>query len=117
MKINFFTIIYSIRSLVLASICATFIFVNAVPALAIESFQSKPEEATTQLLETQRLTDEVSRSAPPDLKATQERANKGINEIQGDADADKMKRPSNSQTAVTVKDEVKDLLGKVTGNK
>jgi hypothetical protein len=115
MKVNFYSLLYSIRALILTSICAVFIFTNAIPVLAIESYQSKPQEGTTQLLETQRLTDEVSRSAPPDLKATQERANKGINEVQGDADADKMKRPGNSKSAVTVKDEVKNVLDKVTG--
>ncbi|AFY99287.1 hypothetical protein [Calothrix sp. PCC 6303] len=117
MKVNFSSLLRSVRALVLTAICAAFIFANSVPAFAIESYQSKPNEATTQLLETQRLTDEVSRSAPPNLEETQERANKGINEVQGDADADKMKRPENSKTAVTVKDEVKNVLDKVTGKK
>jgi hypothetical protein len=116
MKVNFSSLLNSARALILVSICAVFVFTNAVPVFAIESYQSKPKEATTQLLETQRLTDEVSRSAPTGLKATQERANKGINEVQGDADTDKMKRPENSKSAVTVKDEVKNVLDKVIGN-
>jgi cytoskeletal protein RodZ len=117
MKANFSSLLRSVRALIFTAICAIFIFANAVPAFAIESYQSQPKEATTQLLETQRLTDEVSRSAPPSLEETQERANKGINEIQGDADADKMKRPENSRTAVSVKDEVQNALEKVTGKK
>jgi hypothetical protein len=117
MKVNFASILRSVRALVLTAICAVFIFANAVPAFAIESYQSKPDEATTQLLETQRLTDEVARSAPPNLQETQERTNKGLNEVQGDADVDKMKRPENSGSAVSVKDEVKNVLEKVTGKR
>lgn len=109
----------AIRALFVVVTCAVVLFSNVVPAFAIESYQSNPREGETQLLETQRRTDEVSRMAPgnPDMQQTQERANKGLNEVQGDADIDKMKRPSNSQDAVTVEDEVNNFLNKVTGKK
>ncbi|MCC5639420.1 hypothetical protein LC593_27075 [Nostoc sp. CHAB 5844] len=106
-----------VRFLIVAFTCALLLFSNAFPALAIESSQSKPTDATTQLLETQKKTDEVGRSAPPGLKKVQEESNKGLNEVQGDADIDKMKRPENSQDATTVEDEVENLLEKVTGKK
>jgi hypothetical protein len=109
----------AIRVLFLVATCALLIFSNAVPAFAIESYQSDVKEGPTQLLETQKLTDEVSRYAPgtPNMEQSQERANKGLNEVQGDADIDKMKTPENSQDAVTVEDEVNNLLKKVTGKK
>jgi hypothetical protein len=108
-----------LRTIVIVFTCAFIFLTNVVPAFAIESYKSNPREGETQLLETQKLTDEVSRYAPggPNLEQTQERANKGLNEVQGDADVDKMKRPENSQQAVSVEDEVNNLLGKVTGKK
>jgi hypothetical protein len=111
------SLVRPVRFLVVAFTCALFFVSSAFPALAIDSYQSKPTEATTQLLETQRKTDELARSAPPGLNKVQEESNKGLNEVQGDADIDKMKRPENSQNATTVEDEVKGFLEKVTGNK
>jgi hypothetical protein len=51
------------------------------------------------------------------LEETQQRANEGLNSVQGAADIEKMKRPENSQQAKTVEDQVKNALGKLTGNK
>ncbi|MBD2439044.1 hypothetical protein [Nostoc sp. FACHB-110] len=104
-----------VRFLIVAFTCALMLFTNAFPAFAIDSYQSKPTEATTQLLETQKKTDEISRSAPPGRAKVQEESNKGLNEVQGDADIDKMKRPGNSQSATSVEDEVQNFLEKVTG--
>ncbi|MBF2067891.1 MAG: hypothetical protein IGS39_26265 [Calothrix sp. C42_A2020_038] len=111
------SILRNIRAVFVALTLALVILTNVAPAFAIESYQSNPREGETQLLETQRLTDEVSRYAPgnPDLEQTQERTNKGLNEVQGNADIEKMKRPENSQEAVSVEDEVNNLLGKITG--
>jgi hypothetical protein len=106
-----------LRFLVVAFTCALLLISNAFPAFAIESYQSNPTEATTQLLETQKKTDEIGRSAPPGLKKVQEESNKGLNEVQGDADIDKMKRPENSQNATTVEEEIQNVLEKVTGKK
>jgi hypothetical protein len=106
-----------LRFLILSLVCTFIISSIALPALAIGSYQTKPTEGTTQLLETQRKTDEVGKSAPPTLREVQEKSNKGLNEVQGDADIDKMKRPENSQSATTVEEEVESLLQKVTGNK
>jgi hypothetical protein len=106
-----------VRFLVIAFTCALLLVTNAFPAFAIESYQSKPSEATTQLLETQKKTDEIGRSAPPGMRKVQEESNKGLNEVQGDADIDKMKRPENSQSATSVEEEIQNVLEKVTGKK
>lgn len=50
------------------------------------------------------------------MQEVQAKAQKGLNAVQGDADKDKMYRPSNSGDATTVKEEVKDFLGNITGN-
>lgn len=106
-----------VRFLVVAFTCTLLFLSSAVPAFAISSYQSDSTEGTTQLLETQRKTDEIAKSAPLGLKKVQEESNKGLNEVQGDADIDQQKRPSNSQNATTVEEEVKNILGKVTGKK
>jgi flagellar motility protein MotE (MotC chaperone) len=111
------SILRPVRFLVAAFTCALLLLSNAFPAFAIDSYQSNPEEATTQLLETQRKTDEIAKSAPPGLKKVQEESNKGLNEVQGDADINKMKRPSNSTSSTSVEDEVENFLEKVTGKK
>ncbi|MEA5503380.1 hypothetical protein VB735_09710 [Halotia wernerae UHCC 0503] len=116
-----FTVVSStlrpVRFLIVAFTCALLLLSSAVPAFAIDSYQSNPTEGPTQLLETQKKTDELAKSKPPGLKKVQEESNKGLNEVQGDADIDKMNRPENSQSATSVEDEVKNFLGKVTGNK
>lgn len=113
---SFRSILRPMRFVVLAFACALILLSNAFPAAAIESYQSKPTEATDQLLETQRRTDELTKSAPLGLKETQKRANEGLNEVQGAADIEKMNRPENSQEATSVEEEVSNFLKKVTGN-
>ncbi|MEC4881228.1 MAG: hypothetical protein SAL70_07735 [Scytonema sp. PMC 1070.18] len=111
------SVLRPVRFLMVAITCALLFFSNVVPAFAIESYQSQPEEATTQLLETQRETDKASAKPPLSAEEQIEKTKGGgLNEIQGTADIEKMKRPENSQAATTVEDEVKNLLNKVTGN-
>ncbi|GAB1543276.1 hypothetical protein NUACC21_59500 [Scytonema sp. NUACC21] len=108
-----------VRFVILAMTCALLFFSNAFPAAAtVGTNPSNPNEATTQLLETQKRTDAISTQPPPTAQ-DQIEATKGggLNEIQGTADIEKMKRPENSRNATTVEDEVKNLLNKVTGNK
>ncbi|MTJ51097.1 hypothetical protein [Dolichospermum sp. UHCC 0259] len=105
------------RLLFVAFACAFLFLTTAFPALAISSYQSNPREGTTQLLETQRQTDEAAKAPPLGLKETQEKTKRGLNEVQGDADIDKMKRPGNSKSATSVPEEVEGFLEKITGNK
>jgi hypothetical protein len=104
-----------VRFLVVAFTCALLLLSSAFPAFAIESYQSDPTEATDQLLETQRKTDEAAKSPPPGLKEVQKNSNEGLNEVQGAADIEKQKRPDNSQSSTSVEDNVKSFLDKVTG--
>ncbi|MBH8572472.1 hypothetical protein I8752_05360 [Nostocaceae cyanobacterium CENA369] len=110
-------IIRPLRFVIAAALCLTLVVSNAFPAAAIGSSKSSPTEGTTQLNEIQEKTDEVARSAPPSLEEVQSKSEKGLNEVQGDADINKMKRPDNSQNATSVIDKVEDYLGKVTGDK
>jgi hypothetical protein len=113
----FLSLLHPVRFLIVAFTCAFLFLSSVVPAFAISSYQSNPTEGTTQLLETQRKTDELAKSPPPTLKKVQEESNKGLNEVQGDADINKMKRPENSQGATDVEEDVENFLEKVTGKK
>ncbi len=109
------SILRPVRFVIVASACTLLFLSSASPAFAMDSYQSNPQEGTTQLLETQRRTDEVAKSNPPTLKEVQEKSNKGLNEVQGDADIDKMNTPANSQSSTSVEKNVQNFLDKVTG--
>jgi hypothetical protein len=111
------SILHPARFLLVAFSCTLIFLSTAFPALAISSYQSNPTEGTTQLLETQRKTDEATKLPPAKLKEVQKKSNRGLNEVQGDADIDKMKRPENSQRSTSVESEIENILEKVTGSK
>ncbi|MDZ8186153.1 MAG: hypothetical protein RMX96_15025 [Nostoc sp. ChiSLP02] len=104
-----------VRFLVVAFTCALVLLSNAFPAFAIDSYQSKPTEGETQLLDIQAQTDEDARKPPAGLEEVQRKSNEGLNEVQGAADFDKQKRPENSQNATSVEESIKNVLDKVTG--
>lgn len=109
------SILRPVRFVIVASACALLFLSSVSPAFAISSYQSDPQEGTTQLLETQRKTDAVAKSQPLKLKEVQKESNKGLNEVQGDADINKMKNPANSQSSTSVEENVQNFLEKVTG--
>ncbi|MBN3911028.1 MAG: hypothetical protein HWQ35_32165 [Nostoc sp. NMS1] len=109
------SVLSPVRFLVVAFTCALLLLSSAFPAFAINSYQSDPTEGTTQLLDIQRKTDEAAQQPPAGLEKVQKESNKGLNEVQGDADIDKQKRPENSQGATSVEENIKNVLEKVTG--
>ncbi|MDX2230786.1 MAG: hypothetical protein NW220_14190 [Leptolyngbyaceae cyanobacterium bins.349] len=116
MTANFYAkILRPLRFLVVAFTCALLVFSNAVPALAAGmTSQSKPSDGEVQL---KKIYDESEKSLNSGLDSMQEvseRAQRGVNEVQGGADLDKMSSPDNSQDATTFKDQVKKALDKVT---
>lgn len=86
-----------LRFVMIAFTCAVLLFSYAVPAFAATS---KPTDGEAQLksIESKSI-DVLEAGGPYSLEKTQYEANKGLNEVQGDADIDKMKRPENSQSA------------------
>jgi hypothetical protein len=111
------SLVRPVRFLVVAFTCALLLLTNAFPALAMGTTKSATTEATDQLNQIQRKTDEKATEPPLGREETQAETYQGLNEVQGDADFDKMKRPENSQNATTVKDEVGNFLEKMTGKK
>ncbi|KST69983.1 hypothetical protein [Mastigocoleus testarum] len=115
---KFFANIRPLQFLVAVFTCLTLLFSSAYPAFAIGSYKSTPSEGETSLNQIQKETDKVasSKAGNPDLEESQAKTRKGLNSVQGSADKNKMKRPSNSQSATTVQDKVEGFLENVTGN-
>ncbi|WP_026098084.1 hypothetical protein [Kamptonema formosum] len=98
---------------VLAALCVcVLLFVSsALPASA--AHRSDPTEGEANLTQIEKKSQEAVLSKPYDLEKTQAEANKGINEVQGDADRDKMITPETAN-ATSVKEQVERALEKLT---
>ena len=84
-----------VSTLIAVCFCALMFVSNAFPAFAVTSSTTKGED---QLLGIEKESQEVVLKKPMSLEETQEKASKGPNEVQGDADIEKMKNPSNTNT-------------------
>ena len=89
-------------------------FSTSVPAFAFGAASSSPTDGTVQLDKIEQRAQDVAESkvAPGSIEEAAKRAKGGINEVQGAADKDQMSRPSNSQNATTVKDQIGKVLKK-----
>lgn len=115
-----------IRFLGIICLCTVLMFSSAFPAYSNPlkdtssygaSSTSNPAKGEDQLVDIEKNTWESLRpenTFSPDK--LMEKANEGINEVQGAADINKMKRPSNSQNATTVEDQVRENLAKIQNN-
>lgn len=104
-----------LRMLVIVFACALIVLSNALPAFAMGRNKSKPSDGTIQLDKIEQRAEDMAQSDPLSLKETQSRTQGGLNEVQGSADKNKMKRPSNSQDATTIGDQLEGALEKVIG--
>ena len=111
-RLNLSALIRPLRVVVAACVCAFLLFTAAAPAYSATA--SNPRSGEANLLDIERKSQEAVLENPYTLKETQIEANKGLNEIQGDSDIDKMKRPKNSQ-GMSVEDKIEKALEKVTG--
>lgn len=106
----------TLRTVFVVFTCAVLIMSNAFPAAAISSSRSNPSQGEAPLDNIFEKSEEVTKAPPLSMEETQKRANEGINEIQGAADREQMYRPENSN-ATTGKDQLQNVLEKVTGKK
>lgn len=98
-----------VRTLVAVCFCTLLFVSNAFPAFAVTSSPTKGEE---QLLGIEKEAQKAVLKDPMSLEETQEKASKGPNEVQGDADLDKMKNPSNTN-ATSFKEQVEKAVSKI----
>ncbi len=98
-----------VRSLITVCFCALMFVSNAFPAFAVTS---SPTKGTDQLLGIEKEAQKAVLKDPMSMEETQKKANEGINEVQGDADSDKMKNPSNTR-ATSFEQQVKKAVSKI----
>lgn len=109
-----------LRFFAVAFICVIMFVVQVPSAIAAsatpKTTQSAPTEGPQHLDEIQRKSEDTLRGIP-DMEEVQRKSNEGLNEVQGDADIENMHRPSNSQDATSIQDEIEGVLKKATGQK
>ncbi|MBD1884290.1 low temperature-induced protein [Microcoleus vaginatus] len=98
-----------VRTLIAVCFCALMFVSNVFPAFAVTSSPTKGED---QLLGIEKESQEIVLKKPMSLEETQEKASKGPNEVQGDADLEKMKNPSNTE-ATSFEQQVKKAVSKI----
>jgi len=102
-----------LKGIAIALICAVVLFSQSYPALAIGSNPTRPSEGEPRL---NKILDESEDAIRPenalDSEKIIDRANKGLNEVQGTADIQQMNRPDNSRQAKSAAEEVKEALSK-----
>ncbi|WAL59749.1 hypothetical protein [Thermocoleostomius sinensis] len=107
-------ILRSIRFAVIAFTCTLLFVSNALPASANTAPRTRASEGSVQLDTIQEKSEAVTKAPPLSRKETQREANKGLNEVQGDANINDMYRPENSN-ATSIIDQVEEALENVTG--
>ncbi|MBD1812559.1 low temperature-induced protein [Microcoleus vaginatus DQ-U2] len=98
-----------VRTLIAVCFCALMFVSNVFPAFAVTSSPTKGED---KLLGIEKESQEIVLKKPMSLEETQEKASKGPNEVQGDADLEKMKNPSNTE-ATSFEQQVKKAVSKI----
>lgn len=110
-----------IRFLVAICVCALLVFSQALPAFSDpvnpSGSSSAPQQGEAQLRGIEKEAQEAAIDKPYSGQETQSKAQEGLNEIQGSADANKMSRPEDSQEAVSVEDKSKNFLDALVGKK
>ncbi|NQE37700.1 low temperature-induced protein [Microcoleus asticus] len=98
-----------VRTLIAVCFCALMFVSNAFPAFAVTSSPTKGED---KLLGIEKESQEVTLKKPMSLEETQKKASEGPNEVQGAADIEKMKNPSNTN-ATSFEQQVKKAVGNI----
>lgn len=107
-----------IRFLFAMAICTLLVFSNVFPAVAAgRSTPTKPEEGEATLNRVQERSEDVVKSEPRSMKDVQEDSSgKKLNEVQGEADLDKMKRPENTpEQTESFRDRIEGAIENITG--
>lgn len=109
---------YSLRMLGIVSLSIFLLLALSLPAFAVTSGQNNPsnltkgEEDLSGILEQSR--EFMDSKGYFSTNKVQRQSNRGLNEVQGAADLDKMKRPSNSQ-GTTVEKTAQKALENIQG--
>jgi len=100
----------SIRAVLTVFVCGLLFVASAYPAQAATSRTTDGEASLNRI---QDKTDDVAKSNPRGINEVTEEAQKGLNAVQGSADADKMISPDEAN-ATTVKEKAASFLDNLT---
>ncbi|MBW4692672.1 MAG: hypothetical protein KME27_13005 [Lyngbya sp. HA4199-MV5] len=109
------TILRPLRYLVTLCLCAVLLFSYVTPAFAAP-MKNEPNAAANKAAKEfeHESRDAIATDHPPGLSETQKKTRDGgLNEVQGKAGLDEMKRPSNAAGTPSVEKDVKNVLEKV----
>lgn len=109
------TVLRPLRYLVTLCLCAVLLFSYAAPAFAVPA-TGEPNAAANKAAKAyeQESRDAIATDHPPTMSETQQKTKGGgLNEVQGKAGLNEMKRPSNSAGTPSVEKGVKNVLEKV----
>ncbi len=108
-----------IRFVVAVVICTLLVFSTMSPATAAGRSQpTHPTEGSSQMNRLQDRSEDVVNAEPRSMKDVQGDSSGGkLNEVQGDADRDKMYRSKTSQQTESFRDKAEDVLENITGNR
>ena len=115
-RLNLSALLRPVRFFVAACICALVFISYALPAYS--AMMSSPGSGEANLTEIERKSQEAVAGKSPydfDMNKQQSETHPGLNEIQGTADYDKMKRPENTKGIQTPADKLEHALEKITG--
>jgi hypothetical protein len=109
------------QAITLMFTCALLFVANLAPANAAPmnnaGANSNLTKGSERLDDVQKKSEEILRNPPMSLDRVVDESNKGLNEVQGDADIQDMNRPSNSRQATSIQDKAEQVLEKVKGEK
>lgn len=109
------TALRPLRHLLTVCFCAILLFSYVAPAFAAP-MKNEPNPTANQAAKEyeQESRDAIATDGPPSMKETQKKTRGGgLNEVQGKAGLDEMKRPSNSGGTPSVEKDIKNVLEKV----
>ncbi|MFB2967522.1 low temperature-induced protein [Aerosakkonema sp. BLCC-F183] len=116
-RFNFSALLRPIRVLLAVCVCAVILMSYAMPAYSASTNTSRPTDGEANLLDIERKSQEAVLSNPYGMKKQIKETNPGLNEVQGTADIDKMKRPENTKGVESVEEIIGKSLEKAAGNK
>lgn len=117
MRFNLSGLLRPIRLAIAAVFCAVLMLSFALPAYSANPPASNPREGEANLLTIEKKSQEAVLSNPYDLNKQIKETNPGLNEVQGTADIEKMKRPGNtSEDVKSVEGIIGKTLEKVAGD-
>jgi len=108
-----------IRFLFAMTICTLLVFSSMFPAIAAgRSTPTKPESGEATLNRVQERSEDVVKAEPRSMKEVQEDSSgRKLNEVQGEANLDKMKRSENtSEQTESFRDRIEGAIENITGS-